>query len=121
MSMLGKSPTKVEVMSEHDHSCLVGRKASNQTNIFQGNSGVPGLDGLDGLRGMRGQAGFKGIMGDFTDGPDGRKGQKGFDGFDGSPGLKGMRGKENVPIKILNFQTRKILLILLNLRFSRLT
>ena len=30
--MSGKSPTKLEVTSRHDHSCLLGRKASNQTN-----------------------------------------------------------------------------------------
>ena len=27
--MSGKSPTKLEVTSRHDHSCLLGRKASN--------------------------------------------------------------------------------------------
>ena len=28
----GKSPMKLEVTSRHDHSCLLGRKASKQTN-----------------------------------------------------------------------------------------
>ena len=33
ISMPGKSPMKLEVTSRHDHSCLLGRKASNkQTN-----------------------------------------------------------------------------------------
>ena len=32
ISLSGKSPTKLEVTSRHDHSCLLGRKASNQTN-----------------------------------------------------------------------------------------
>ena len=32
ISMSGKSPMKLEVTSRHDHSCLLGRKASNQTN-----------------------------------------------------------------------------------------
>ena len=31
-STLGKSPEKLEVTSRHDHSLLMGRKASNQTN-----------------------------------------------------------------------------------------
>ena len=31
ISMSGKSPTKLEVKSLHDHSCLLGHKASNQT------------------------------------------------------------------------------------------
>ena len=30
ISMPGKSPMKLEVMSGHDHSCLLGRKASKQ-------------------------------------------------------------------------------------------
>ena len=30
--MSGKSPIKLEVTSQHDHSCLLGRKASNQSN-----------------------------------------------------------------------------------------
>ena len=30
--MPGKSPMKLEVTSRHDHSCLLGRKASKQTN-----------------------------------------------------------------------------------------
>ena len=30
--MSGKSPTTLEVTSGHDHSCLLGRKTSNQTN-----------------------------------------------------------------------------------------
>ena len=30
-SMPGKSPMKLEVTSRHDHSCLLGRKASKQT------------------------------------------------------------------------------------------
>ena len=32
ITMPGKSPIKLEVMSRHDHSCLRGRNASNQTN-----------------------------------------------------------------------------------------
>ena len=32
ISMPGKSPMKLEVTSRHDHSCLLGRKASKQTN-----------------------------------------------------------------------------------------
>ena len=32
ISMLGKSPMKLEVTSPHDHSCLLGRKESKQTN-----------------------------------------------------------------------------------------
>ena len=32
ISMPGKSPMKLEVKSRHDHSCLLGRKASKQTN-----------------------------------------------------------------------------------------
>ena len=32
ISMSGKSPTKFEVTSRHDHSCLLGRKPSTQTN-----------------------------------------------------------------------------------------
>ena len=32
ISMPGKSPIKLEVTSRHDHSCLLGRKASKQTN-----------------------------------------------------------------------------------------
>ena len=32
ISMAGKSPMKLEVTSRHDHSCLLGRKASKQTN-----------------------------------------------------------------------------------------
>ena len=32
ISVSGKSPTKLEVKSRHDLSCLLGRKASNQTN-----------------------------------------------------------------------------------------
>ena len=32
ISMSGKSPSKLEVTCRHDHSCLLGRKASNQTN-----------------------------------------------------------------------------------------
>ena len=31
ISMPGKSPMKLEVTSRHDHSCLLGRKASKQT------------------------------------------------------------------------------------------
>ena len=30
--MPGKSPMKLEVTSRHDHNCLLGRKASKQTN-----------------------------------------------------------------------------------------
>ena len=30
--MSGKNPTKLEVMSRHDNSCLLGRKVSEQTN-----------------------------------------------------------------------------------------
>ena len=33
ISMPGKSPMKLEVTSRHDHSCLLGRKASKQTNM----------------------------------------------------------------------------------------
>ena len=32
ISMPGKSPMKLEVTSRYDHSCLLGRKASKQTN-----------------------------------------------------------------------------------------
>ena len=32
ISMQGKSPMKLEVTSRHDYSCLLGRKASKQTN-----------------------------------------------------------------------------------------
>ena len=32
ISMPGKSPMKLEVTSRHDHNCLLGRKASKQTN-----------------------------------------------------------------------------------------
>ena len=32
ISMSGKSPTKLEVTSQHDLSCLLGRKASSQTS-----------------------------------------------------------------------------------------
>ena len=32
ISMPGKSPMKLEVTSRHDHRCLLGRKASKQTN-----------------------------------------------------------------------------------------
>ena len=32
ISMSAKSPTKLKVMSRHDHSCLLGHKASNQAN-----------------------------------------------------------------------------------------
>ena len=32
ISVSGKSPIKLEVTSRYDHSCLLGRKASNQTN-----------------------------------------------------------------------------------------
>ena len=32
ISMPGKSPMKLEVTSRHDHSCLLGSKASKQTN-----------------------------------------------------------------------------------------
>ena len=32
---VGKSPTKLEVTSRHDHSCLLGRKASNQSKLCQ--------------------------------------------------------------------------------------
>ena len=35
ISMPGKSPMKLEVTSRHDHSCLLGRKASKQTNKDQ--------------------------------------------------------------------------------------
>ena len=34
ISMPGKSPMKLEVTSRHDHSCLLGRKASKQTKSF---------------------------------------------------------------------------------------
>ena len=34
ISVSGKSPTKLEVTSRHDLSCLLGRKASNKTNKF---------------------------------------------------------------------------------------
>ena len=33
MSVSDKSPTKLEVTSRHAHSCLLGRKALNQTHI----------------------------------------------------------------------------------------
>ena len=33
MSVSNKSPTKLEVTSRHEHTCLLGRKALNQTNI----------------------------------------------------------------------------------------
>ena len=33
ISMSGKSPMKLEVTSRHDHSCLLGRKASKQTKL----------------------------------------------------------------------------------------
>ena len=32
ISMSGKSATKLEVTSRHDNSCVLGRKASTQTN-----------------------------------------------------------------------------------------
>ena len=32
ISLSGKSLTKLVVTSRHDHSCLLGRKTSNQTN-----------------------------------------------------------------------------------------
>ena len=32
--MSGKSPTKLAVTSRHDQSCLLGRKATNQTNVL---------------------------------------------------------------------------------------
>ena len=35
ISMSGKSPMKLEVTSRHDHSCLLGRKASKQTIYFK--------------------------------------------------------------------------------------
>ena len=34
ISMPGKSPMKLEVTSRHDHSCLLGRKASKQKNYI---------------------------------------------------------------------------------------
>ena len=34
ISMPGKSPMKLEVTSRHDHSCLLGRKASKQASKF---------------------------------------------------------------------------------------
>ena len=34
ISMAGKSPMKLEVTSRHDHSCLLGRKASKQTKSY---------------------------------------------------------------------------------------
>ena len=43
ISMSGKCATKLEVMCRHEHSCLLGRKASYQTNktllivLFNGN------------------------------------------------------------------------------------
>ena len=42
ISMPGKSPMKLEVTSRHDHSCLLGSKASKQTNK-QTNHLVKGL------------------------------------------------------------------------------
>ena len=36
ISIPGKSPMKLEVTSRHDHSCLLGRKASKQTNKPKG-------------------------------------------------------------------------------------
>ena len=35
ISMPGKSPMKLEVTSRHDHSCLLGRKASKQTKTLE--------------------------------------------------------------------------------------
>ena len=38
ISMPGKSPMKLEVTSRHDHSCLLGRKASKQTKTSMSGS-----------------------------------------------------------------------------------
>ena len=38
ISMPGKSPMKLEVTFRHDHSCLLGRKASKQTNKIYSSS-----------------------------------------------------------------------------------
>ena len=34
ISVSGKNPKQLKVTSRHDHRCLLGRKASNQTNII---------------------------------------------------------------------------------------
>ena len=44
ISMLGKSPTKLDVTSRYDHSCLMGHKAStqtNKTNRWTSSTGLP--------------------------------------------------------------------------------
>ena len=45
ISMLGKSPTKLEVTFRYDHSCLMGHKASTQTkkntNRWTSSHGLP--------------------------------------------------------------------------------